>query len=65
NFALSYFVPPTFVNTQWKAHIILGVFCAAMAVQIFFLLPETAGKILQDIEETLIEGIPAWKIKAN
>ena len=65
NFALSYFVPPAFVNIQWKVYIIFGVFCAAMAVHTFFLFPETAGKTLEDIEEMFMEGIPAWKTKVD
>ena len=30
NFALGYFVPPAFVNIQWRTYIIFGVFCVAM-----------------------------------
>jgi MFS family permease len=65
NFALSYFVPPAFVNIQWKVYIIFGVFCAAMAAHTFFMFPETAGKTLEDIEEMFMEGIPAWKTKVD
>ncbi|KAJ4410129.1 high affinity glucose transporter [Didymella pomorum] len=65
NFALSYFVPPAFVNIQWRVYIIFGVFCAAMAIHTFFLFPETAGKTLEDIEEMFMEGIPAWKTKVD
>lgn len=39
NFALSYFVPPAFVNIQWKTYLIFGVFCTAMAIHVFFLFP--------------------------
>ena len=65
NFALSYFVPPAFVNIQWKVYIVFGVFCAAMAVHTFFLFPETAGKTLEDIEEMFLVGTPAWKTKVD
>jgi MFS family permease len=61
NFALSYFVPPAFVNIQWKVYIIFGVFCTAMAIHVFFCFPETSGKTLEDIEEMFLTGIPAWK----
>jgi MFS family permease len=65
NFALSYFVPPAFVNIQWRVYIVFGVFCAAMAVHTFFFFPETAGKSLEDIEEMFIAGTPAWKTKVD
>ncbi|KAF2202828.1 high affinity glucose transporter [Delitschia confertaspora ATCC 74209] len=61
NFALSYFVPPAFVNIQWKVYIVFGVFCTAMAIHVFFLFPETSGKTLEDIEEMFQRGMPAWK----
>lgn len=65
NFALSYFVPPAFVNIQWRVYIIFGVFCTAMAVHTFFLFPETAGKTLEDVEEMFLAGVPAWKTKVD
>ncbi|KAB2102990.1 High-affinity glucose transporter [Alternaria gaisen] len=65
NFALSYFVPPAFVNIQWRVYIIFGVFCFAMAVHTFFLFPETAGKTLEDVEEMFMTGVPAWKTKVE
>ena len=65
NFALSYFVPPAFVNIKWKVYLIFGVFCAAMALHTFLCFPETAGKTLEDIEEMFIEGLPAWKTKPD
>src|SRR5689334_12241347 len=65
NFALSYFVPPAFVNIKWKVYIIFGVFCTAMAIHTFFAFPETAGKTLEDIEEMFLAGVPAWKTKVD
>lgn len=65
NFALSYFVPPAFVNIQWKVYIIFGCFCAAMAVHTFFLFPETAGKTLEDVEEMFMAGVPAYKTRVE
>jgi MFS family permease len=61
NFALSYFVPPAFVQIQWKTYIIFGVFCTVMAAHVFFLFPETAGKTLEDIETMFQRGEAAWK----
>jgi MFS family permease len=60
NFALSYFVPPAFVEIQWKTYIIFGVFCTAMTVHVFFLFPETAGKTLEEVESMFLAGERAW-----
>ncbi|KAF2093601.1 MFS transporter [Rhizodiscina lignyota] len=61
NFALSYFVPPAFVNIQWKVYIIFGVFCTAMTIHVFFAFPETSGKTLEEVEAMFLEGKPAWR----
>ncbi|MCJ1358399.1 MAG: hypothetical protein MMC33_008399 [Icmadophila ericetorum] len=68
NFALGYFVPPAFVNIQWKTYLVFGVFCVAMFVHVFFMFPETAGKSLEEVEELFTDpagpkyvGTPAWK----
>ena len=61
NFALSYFVPPAFVNIQWKAYIIFAVFCTAMTIHVFFCFPETSGKTLEEVEDMFAQNIPAWK----
>jgi MFS family permease len=61
----SYFVPPAFVNIQWKVYLIFGVFCATMALHTFFVFPETAGKSLEDIEEMFLAGVPAWKTRVE
>jgi len=72
NFALAYFVPPAFVNIQWKAYILFAVFCAAMFVHVFFLFPETAGKTLEEVEGMFTDpsgikyiGTPAWKTSVS
>ncbi|KAF2266534.1 high affinity glucose transporter [Lojkania enalia] len=65
NFALSYFVPPAFVNIQWKVYIIFGVFLTAMTIHVFFMFPETSGKTLEEVEELFLEGVPAWKTKVE
>jgi hypothetical protein len=65
NFALSYFVPPAFVNIKWKVYLIFGIFCATMALHTFFFFPETAGKTLEDIEEMFLAGTPAWKTSVD
>lgn len=61
NFALGYFVPPSFVNIQWKTYIIFGVFCFTMLVHVFFMFPETTGKPLEEVEAMFLEHVPAWK----
>jgi MFS family permease len=40
NFALSYFVPPAFVNIQWRTYLIFGCFNVAMFVHVFLCFPE-------------------------
>ncbi|KAI9840397.1 MAG: hypothetical protein M1837_001655 [Sclerophora amabilis] len=63
NFALSYFVPPAFVNIQWKVYVIFGVFNTAMIFHVFFMFPETAGKTLEEVEDMFLGGKPAWKTR--
>ena len=63
NFALSYFVPPAFVNIRWKTYIVFAVFCTAMTIHVFFFFPETAGKTLEEVEEMFLSGEKAWKTK--
>ncbi|KAH8424979.1 sugar porter family MFS transporter [Aspergillus melleus] len=70
NFALSYFVPPAFVNIQWKVYVLFGVFCTAMTLHVFFMFPETSGKTLEDVEAIFTDptgipyiGKPAWKTR--
>ena len=72
NFALGYFVPPAFVNIQWRTYIVFGVFCAAMFVHVFFMFPETAGKTLEEVEDLFLDpngpkniGTPAWKTRVS
>lgn len=65
NFALSYFVPPAFVNIKWEAYILFGVFCTAMAIHVFFLFPETAGKTLEEVESMFLGGAKAWQTKVE
>ena len=68
NFALGFFVPPAFVNIQWKVYILFGVFCTAMFIHVFFMFPETAGKSLEEVEAMFLDpqgprymGTPAWR----
>ncbi|KAK9469438.1 general substrate transporter [Lipomyces arxii] len=61
NFALAFFVPPAFENIQWKTYIIFATFCVGMAIQVFFMFPETRGKTLEEIDIIWEQKIPAWK----
>ncbi|KAK9384092.1 general substrate transporter [Kockiozyma suomiensis] len=61
NFALAFFVPPAFTNIQWKTYIIFSVFCICMAVNVFFLFPETKGKTLEEVDILWEEKIKPWK----
>ncbi|OJK01452.1 hypothetical protein ASPACDRAFT_26174 [Aspergillus aculeatus ATCC 16872] len=70
NFALSYFVPPAFVNIKWEVYVLFGVFCTAMTIHIFFMFPETTGKTLEEVEAIFTDpngipyiGTPAWKTR--
>jgi MFS family permease len=70
NFALGYFVPPAFVNIQWRTYIVFGVFCIAMFIHVFFMFPETAGKPLEEVTALFEDphgpkyiGTPAWKTR--
>jgi len=72
NFALGYFVPPAFVNIQWKTYLVFGVFCIAMFFHVLFLFPETAGKSLEEVELIFTDphgipriGTPAWKTRVD
>jgi hypothetical protein len=65
NFALSYFVPPAFVNIKWKVYILFGVFCTVMTLHVFFLFPETSGKTLEEVEELFLSGEKAWRTRVN
>jgi len=72
NFALGYFVPPAFVNIQWRTYVLFGVFCIAMFLHVLFLFPETAGKHLEEVEDMFLDpngiaylGTPAWKTKVG
>ena len=51
NFALSYFVPPSFVQIQWRTYLIFGIFCFAMFWHVLFMFPETAGKTLEEVQD--------------
>lgn len=64
-------MPPAFVNIKWKVYIPFGVFCTAMLIHVFFLFPETAGKMLEEVEAIFTDpngipyiGTPAWKTKS-
>ena len=68
NFALGYFVPPAFVNIQWKTYVLFGVFNFLMLVHVFFAFPETAGKTLEEVEDMFTDpsgpkyiGTLPWK----
>ena len=45
NTALGAFVPPAFETIAWKTYCVFGVFEIAMWLHVFFLFPETAGKV--------------------
>jgi sugar porter (SP) family MFS transporter len=72
NFALGYFVPPSFENIQWKTYMIFGAFCGAMFIHVYFMFPETAGKRLEEVEEMFTDpngpkyiGTWAWTTRQS
>lgn len=72
NFALGYFVPPSFVNIKWQTYLVFGVFCFSMLVHVYFLFPETAGKTLEEVVDIFEDpngikyiGTPAWKTRVS
>lgn len=64
NFALAFFVAPSFTNIQWKTYIIFGVFCFAMTFHIFFMYPETQGMTLEEIDVVFEGKMRPWKSRA-
>lgn len=63
NFALSYFVPPSFRNIQWKSYVVFGCFTVAMTIHVFLAFPETAHKTLEEVDEIFNSGVPAWRTR--
>lgn len=65
NFALSYFIPPAFVNITWKTYIIFAVFAFAMTLHVFFVFPETSGRTLEEVEDAFKGVKLAWNMGAE
>ena len=70
NFALGYFLPPAFVQIQWRTYLIFGIFNFAMFVHVLFMFPETAGKTLEEVQDIFTDphgiknvGTPAWRTR--
>ena len=61
NFALAYFVAPSFTNIQWKTYIIFGVFCTVMTFHVFFTYPETARKSLEEMDIVFNTDLKPWE----
>ncbi|KAK9462430.1 general substrate transporter [Lipomyces oligophaga] len=61
NFGIAFFTPPAFQNIQWKTFLIFAVFCIVMAIHVFFLMPETKGKTLEEVDIIWEENIKPWK----
>jgi hypothetical protein len=64
NFALSYFVPSSFVNISWKTYIIFAVFAFAMTLHVFLAFPETSGRTLEEVEDAFKGITLAWRMGA-
>ncbi len=51
NFAVVKFTPSALEQIQWKTYIIFAILNACWVPVIYFMLPETAGKSLEEIDE--------------
>ncbi|KAI6812224.1 general substrate transporter [Hortaea werneckii] len=61
NFALAYFLPPSFKNITWRTYIYFGVFCTVMSVHVFFTYPETAQRTLEEVDALFDSNIHPWR----
>jgi len=61
NFALAYFVPPSFENIQWKTYFVFAAFCAAMWIHVFFAFHETKNHSLEEMTLMFESKVPAWR----
>jgi Sugar (and other) transporter. len=62
NFALSYFIPPAFINITWTTYIIFAVLSFAMTLHVFFFFPETSGRTLEEVEDAFKGVHLAWRM---
>ncbi|KAK0557079.1 high affinity glucose transporter [Tilletia horrida] len=51
NFALGYFVPPSFKNIQWKSYLVFACF------------GETRNLSLEEVDQLFASGRPAWRTR--
>ncbi|KAL8290405.1 hypothetical protein RQP46_002663 [Phenoliferia psychrophenolica] len=67
NFALAYFAPPALRNLQYKTYYLFAAMNAAAFINIFFCLPETCGRSLEEMDAVFESGhvFTAWKIKKD
>ena len=49
NFIIGFVVPEMLIQLGWGTYLFFGCFCTAAAVFVFFMIPETAGKSLEQI----------------
>lgn len=64
NFALDLFVPPNFRKITHEMLIIVGIHCFSSEGQMIFTYPETAGKMVEEIDVLFSPGgSRPWKTK--
>lgn len=51
NFVVVKFTPSALANIGWRTYIIFAIFNAAWVPVIYFFLPETKGKVLEEVDE--------------
>lgn len=57
NFIVGVIVPEMQLKLGWGTYLFFGCFCFAAAVFSFFLVPETAGKSLEQMAEVFGDGL--------
>lgn len=65
NFAISYFVPPAFLNIKWKVYVVFAVFLTTMTLHFFFFFPETSGKSLEQVDQMFQSKVKPWKTRVQ
>jgi MFS family permease len=61
NCALAFAVPPLLWNINWKMYMIFAVFNGIAFVHMFLTMPETKGKLLEEMDEVFDSGRKPWQ----
>jgi len=61
NCVLAFAVPPLLWNINWKMYMIFAAFNGLAFIHMFLTAPETKGRTLEEMDDVLDSGLPAWK----